>query len=493
MAMRELMALADMEEARNRPYLNSGGPLDIFNGKYIPKVGGGYALSGGMGLTMSVIGKANTFKSTLMNGAAINTCARFPESTFVLYDTEYSVSDKNRLAGMSSLHLDDPDKRALHLTDLKRRIKITDPTEDAAESLDAWFDFMKVIRDDKVKNYKDFEVETEVIDLETGKPYRMLIPTFVNIDSWSEAAVRQLNVKNEEFNADTEMKDQRTINMEEGWQKKRLMRQLPKICAQGGIYTYISGHLGKKISMDGKPNSKDLTYMGQDEAAKAMGNNFYFLMSAIIKISNARVLVDKNDRRLTDYPSDEHVSGAELQELDLTLIRSKNSPTGFQTQLVSSQRFGIMNGLSYYNSLRNNKYYGLGTPNKVKNPILGDLNLGRTKIFDLSLNYKVERALELTYQLFFIQNNWSFRDQPVDYSIPIEVFAEKLQGSGYAIDDILNSRGWWTYKSAPGIDRSYLTLPDILEIINGNYKPKLIAVSSPRTKESSAKTPVIVV
>jgi hypothetical protein len=218
-----------------------------------------------------------------------------------------------------------------------------------------------------------------------------------------------------------------------------------------------------------------MQYMGQDETTKAMGPKFLFLMSSIFKIGSTQALTDDNDKRESRYPSTEHMSGTELQQLMITLIRCKNAPSGAQVQLVSSQRFGIMNGLSYYDYLRNNKYFGLGSPNKARSPILGDMNLGRTKIFDLAKTYKVARALELTYQLFVIQSTWTLMGQPIDYSISVEQFAEQLDKSSYATDDILNSRGWWTYKGAP-VERDYLTLPDILSILNGTYKPKFLSV-----------------
>ncbi len=473
--MRQLTSGLDTESAKYRPYLNTGGPLDITNGKFIPTVNGTWALSGGMGLTTAVIAEANKFKSTVINGSWVNGLARFPHSDSFLFDSEYSTIDPQRLSNMSNLYLDEPEKRQIHLADIEKRIKIFDPTTPEGESLDSWFDFMKSVRDEKVQHYKDYEVETEILDPDTMKPYRMLLPTFMGIDSWTEAAVRQLNVKNEEFDADTEMSKQRTINLEEAWQKARLMRQLPSICAKGGIYTLMTGHLGKKFAVGGQPNKKDMAYMGQDEAAKSMGNKFYFLMSSIFKISNTSALADKNDRKLSEYPSDSHIAGTELQQLMITLVRCKNAPSGSQTQLVSSQRFGIMTALSYYDYLRNNKYYGLGAPNKVRSPLLGDANLGRTKIFDQSSDYKIGRALELTYQLFMIQSTWTLIGQPVDYSISIEKFAEMLEKSSYAVDDILNSRGWWTYKEAK-VDRDYLTLPDILMILDGTYKPKFLPV-----------------
>ena len=479
MAIRQLLAGADSEEARYRPYINTGGPLDIISGKFVPSTTGTWILSGGLGISTAVIAEANKFKSTLLNGSMINGLARFPDSQFFLNDTESSTVDKTRLANMSSIYLDNPDKRQEHIEELKKRIRIYDSTTTEGESLEAWFDFMKVVRDEKIAHHKDWTVETEIMDPDTGKPYLMLIPTFMGIDSWTEAAVRQINIKNEEFDADTEMKEQRTIHMEEGWQKGRLMRQIQSICSKGGIYLGLTGHLGKKIAMGTTPNKKDLAYMGQDEAVKSMSNKFYFLMSAIIKINNTQALHDKADKRLSEYPSEEHITGTELQRLMITLIRSKNVNSGSQTNFVSSQRFGIMNALSYYDYLRENKYYGLGTSGKVRNPLLGDLNIGRTKIFDQSKDYKVGRALELTYQLYMIQTTWSLINQPLDYSIPIEVFAEKLQASSYAVDDILNSRGWWTYKGAKGADteRPYLSLPDILMILTGQYKPKLFAVT----------------
>lgn len=479
MAKRSLSAvLSDADEASNRPYINTGTPLDIITGTYIPTPEGTFALSGGLGLTTAFIAEANKFKSTCLHGCFVNAMARFPESEYYNFDSEYAAINKRRLANMSNLHTGSDEEREKHLSDLESRMHLFDPTTDKAENLDAWFDTMKEIRDEKIKHYKDWEVETEILDRDTGKPYRMMLPTFVSIDSWTEAHVRQLNIKNEEFDADTEMKDQRTMFMEEGWNKARLMRQLPTMCVKANIYCGLTGHLGKKQAMGNTPNKKDIQYMGQDETTKAMGSRFLFLMSSILKIDRTTPLVNSSDRNKTDYPSEKHVSNTELQQLDLTLVRCKNAPSGTKTELVSSQRFGIMAGLSYFNFLRNNGYYGIGTNRSVRSPLMPDRDLGRTKIFDQSRNAEVERLLELTYQMFMIQNTWSLLGQPVDYSISIEKFAEELHKSSYAVSDILNSRGWWTYKNAPGIDRPLMTLPDILAIIDGTYKPKFLPVTT---------------
>ena len=110
MSVRRLMADTDDESAKGRPYINTGGPLDIVNGKYIPSTSGGYVLSGGLGLTTAFIATANKFKSSLQNSCAINAMARFPDSEYLIYDSEYAAIDKQRLAPVSYTHLTLPTK-----------------------------------------------------------------------------------------------------------------------------------------------------------------------------------------------------------------------------------------------------------------------------------------------------------------------------------------------------------------------------------------------
>ena len=480
MSTRRMMSSADVEEAKYRPYLNTGTPIDILSGKYIPTVDGGYALSGGAGITTSVIATGNKFKSAMQNSTMMNAMARFPDSEAFIYDSEMATIDKVRLSNMSNLYLDKPEEREAHIADMVSRIEMHDPTTGPGESLDAWFDYVKTKRDYKIAHAKDMMVETEILDPDTNKPYLMLLPTFVGIDSWTQAPVKQLNVRNEEFTADTETSKQRTIFMEEGLKKAQLMNQLPNMCAKGGLYAFLTGHIGKKFSIDGKPTAKDLQYMGQDETVKAMGPKFYFLMSSIFKIASTSALEYAGDRRESHYPSAQHgIASKELLELNISAVRLKNAGSGSLTQLVMSQKFGLQTGLSFYNCLSNNKYFGLGSPNKVRSPLLGDLNIGRTKIFDASRTYEVQRAMELTFQLFFIQSTWSKMGQPVDFWIEVEKFAEMLASStSIGINDVLNSRDWWTYTDAKDTlkdaERPFMTLPNILMILNGTYKPKFL-------------------
>jgi hypothetical protein len=468
------------DSAGYRPYINTGTNLDILNGKFIAGFDGRVILSGGLGNTTATIAEGNKFKSTWQHGNMVGAMERWPGSQGRIYETEFGSIDTGRISRMSQFHHDDPEKRALHVTDLSQRIKVYDVGTETGEHLESFMDYMREIRDEKMKNSKSWTVETEVADPFTGKPYRMLFPTFIGIDSWSEALVKHVDTRNESYDGDTEMKEKRTIHLDEGWNKSYLMRQLPGICVQGGLYTMLTAHLGKKFAMDpGKPNKKDLTHMGQDEMAKGVGPKFLFLMNTIIKIANATELRHDADKSQTRYPSkNSYVSATDLMELALVIVRSKNGASGYQASAVASQAGGIIPGLTDYRNLGDKfKYAGLGSANKVRTPWLDNLDLGRTRIYDQARDPFVARALEITYQIAFIQSNWNLSLLPAHFTTPIDDVVELLSKQGYATSDILHSRGWWTYTDS-GIDIPYLSLDDILRIASGTYKPKFIPVSN---------------
>jgi hypothetical protein len=110
------------------------------------------------------------------------------------------------------------------------------------------------------------------------------------------------------------------------------------------------------------------------------------------------------------------------------------------------------------------------------NPVLTpDVTLTRTTVNDiLRNNAKVARAIEIISQLCFIQNNWTLRELPVPFDIHPEKLMEELTKSTYSVDDILNSRGWWTYDKKHPLP--YLSIFDILGIVNNTYKPKFFSV-----------------
>lgn len=453
------------------PFVNTGLPIDMFNGKFVRGYDGRWYLYGGLSSTSAVQAGPQRFKSGYLLSNLVNAVARMPDTDCVVMDSEYSHEDRERIYAMSNRYLHDPVAREAHLADIRDRVKIINPSHDKARNLDAFIDYATEIAEDKAKHAKDWEIETPYIDPKTGKRQRMLLPTFMGIDSWSEASPASVEKRRDTWTEQTEVKDKRTIYMEEGWAKKTLMSQLPKLASKGGIYFFLSAHLANKVGMDGKPVKKDLQYMKQDEVAVGVSKQFYYLMSTLVQIDNAKVLTDPNDRRKCEFPLGPMTSPTELSELDMVLIRSKNNNSGNRMPFLSSQKFGSLGAMTDYNYLRTNGYFGLGSPNKAACVLLPKQPLPKTQIFKLSFDPKIARALQILSQLLFVQKNWSIRESEINFGINPMDLVDFLGKSGYASDDIVNSRDWWTTAKEP---QPYLALPDIIEIAMGNYKPKFL-------------------
>jgi hypothetical protein len=247
------------------------------------------------------------------------------------------------------------------------------------------------------------------------------------------------------------------------------------MCAKGGIYFSMTGHIGEKMAVGNTPNKKDMMYMGQNERVKGMSSKFYYLMTAMLKIANSEAVVNQNDRKLTDYPSSSFTAANELHRLSTVFVRTKNSKSGPVVDVISSQDTGVNNGLTYYDNLRSNKYWGIGTPNSVRSPFLPGVDLGRTKIADMCKQHKVMRALEITWQMMFLNTHWSGNTGDLNLHMTLEQVLDALSANSIAADDILNSRGWWTYIGAK-VEREYLSIADIAMIVSGQYKSKFVQV-----------------
>lgn len=467
MSLLSKLAIAD---APFIPYLNTGALLDLMTGQFIPGVDGSVILNGGIASTDAVMGRPQVFKSTTANGLVINAMARYPRSETIIFDTEFSLKDKSRLARMSDLYMDDLEKRAAHLADLESRMVITDPTE---HDLETFFQVIKSVHDAKVADPKSYIVETPLLDPKTGMPRMMMVPTFIIIDSWSKGKIKSVINMLEQYSASDSKLN--TIYMAEGNGKNKILGQLPQMAARAGIYFTLTAHIGNKFDLGSYlPSPKDMQYMKQSDTLKGVGSDFMFLISNLREVRSPKVLVDSNKE--CEYPfSSGFTSPSEMSSTTMVLTRCKNNVSGTQFSPVVSQTRGYESSLTNYNYLRENGYYGLGT-NKV-NPrpsMYPTVTFTRKTANEKLQDYKTARAIEITAQLKFIQSNWSISDLPVPFNLTPDQLTEALDKAGCARDDILESRGWWTYdKTNP---RNYLSLWDILAIVDGSYKPKFLTL-----------------
>ena len=457
-----------IQDAPFMPYLNTGSILDLMTGQYIPGAEGATILNGGIAPTDGVMGRPQVFKSTTANGLVINAMARYPDSDAIVFDTEFSLKDKERLTRMSDRFLDQPELRAKHLEDLESRLVITDPTE---HDLETFFEVIKQIHDEKVKNRDTYLVETPILDPKTGKPRIIIKPTFVIIDSWSKGKIKSVLEMLDKFTVSDS--SQNTLFMKEGLGKNKLLGQLPQMAARAGIYFTLTAHVGNKFDMNSYlPSPKDIQHMRQNDTLKGVGSDFLFLMSNLREVRSPKVLQDSN--KACEYPFESGItSPTELSATTMILTRCKNNVSGTQFQPVISQSRGYESQLTNYHYLRENGYYGLGTNKTNPRPALyPEMTFTRKSANAKLKDYKTARAIEIASQLRFIQQNWSITNSIVPFEISPEELYEQLQKTGYAVSEILESRGWWTYDTKES--RPYLSLFDILAMIKGMYKPKFL-------------------
>lgn len=471
----------NFREAPFLPRLNTGTMMDVATGSYIPGWDGTAILNGGLSHTNATVGRSQMFKSTTAIAAAVNAYARYPGAEFGLNDTEKAQEEK-RILAMADVEIPPMNE-----------FRLTDATEYDAES---FFDTFSAMAQHKIKNRKDFMVELPHIDPRTGKPMMMMIPTIIGIDSWSALSVR---IVEEMLSPDLKIgpngevlgkgsisgSEGNTWAMRDGLIKKKMIREMNRLASQAGIYMFFTLHVGDKIEMNPyAPSPKTLQHMKASDKPKGAGGDFMFLMSNLLDCRSVKTL-QGDDKQCLFPTKDGFTAPMDLNQVTQIVSRCKGNASGNQVSMVVSQSDGVLPALSNYMYLRDNKYWGMdGNPIRHSPVLMPEETLQRTTINDkLRNDYKLRRAVELLSQLCYIQNSWTLRNAPVPFHMDPKVFADKLHSSAYPVDDILESRGWWTYKYDGYINpREYLSLYDALAIIDGQYVPKWLQAKTPATK-----------
>lgn len=450
------------------PMCNTGTLLDYITGAMVPGVDGQTYTDGGVAPTNGVHGPAGSFKSTVSDGMLINAQERFPGSQHLNYDTENCKRDKNRLVRMCSLYRDDPVKREAHLKDMAERTRLKNTSD--YTYLEDFLEDMYKLCDAKRKHIKDFTVETPLYDPYTGKNKLMILPTFVSIDSLSKATLKGLDavlLKHGDTSSEANMAAAREALM-----KNRVLRRIPSIAESLGIYFMFVGQNTKVMETGNSMPSKEMQHMRAGEKVKGVGSDFLYSLQSDIEVRQPRLCLDGNKECDYPYPSG-LTNPAEMSEVNFTVVRSKNSSSGTRFQPVVSQSNGYEPALSNYNYLRNHKYFGLGRdPVRPRPALRPDTFFMRTTAYEKLLDYRTFRAVEIVAQLHMVQTHWTIMDKTVPFDITPEQLYEKMSKSGYMQDDILASRGWWTYNGTQFKDQPYMSLMDILRLACGEFKPK---------------------
>lgn len=479
--MFDLFGDAGISDSKVVPMVPTGTLLDYMTGEFVPGMDGATICDGGLAPTNGTHGPPGTFKSTLTDGWMVNALERWPETRYLDYDTEQSKRNKDRLARMASLYRDDPEKRAAHVSDVENRIRVKNLTD--YPYIEDFLEDIKTMYDAKMKNLKNWMVETPILDSRSGKPRRMILPTFICLDSLSKAVVKtvdQAMLKAGDTSGDSNMSAAREALM-----KNRILRRLPKMAETAGFCFFFTAQQADVMSTDGGPPKKVTQFMRQGEKVKGTGSDYMFLVQSDFEVRSPKLCLDGDKK--CDYPYPSGITApAEMSEVQFTVNRCKNHGAGLRFLPVVSQTNGYEPAVSDYNFLRKNGFFGLGTDRARPRPaLMSDQFFMRTTAYEKLKDPKMARAIEILAQLYMVQTSWTIMDKVVPFDITPEQLAEFLNKSSYAMGDILASRGWWTYKGTKFDDQPYMSLYDILAIAAGAYKPKFWQVGS-----AKAETPV---
>lgn len=436
----------NIKDAVMLPHLNTGTLYDYAVGRYESGVNGEMLLNGGVYTLTGLNGRSNTSKSTVLNTFITRILDYYPGVEGIIYDTENTVPGLGRMEQIAGHPIDD-------------RIKLINSDSHKAGD---WHALIQKVGEEKLKNKKDFMVETPFIDPITKKAMRIMTPTLMFTDSWS---FLHSDTEEELFSNNSEI-DSSKFNMmfmADGMMKTRFMRALPTYAIKYGIYFLFTAHIDDKKDLDPyNPTPKQVQFMKGNDRIKYTGALYEFLLNIMMQTSPPKAMIDS--KKECEYPLDKNTSPVDVSEIPLVLQRCKFNASGSTIPFVVSQAYGVLDDVTNYHYLKKNGDFGLNGNAVDKQCVFKpEVNINRKTLRQQCADdYELRRGIEILSGLLYIRNNWaSASSHPALMASPKEL-AQRLEKSKIK-NDILNTRGYWTWNKDD--KRKYMSVLDIAELL----------------------------
>lgn len=451
-----------------RIFYNVGCLLDIPTGSYINGLKGEKFLNGGLGVLTGVVGRANTFKSTfshfLMLSAASKVCESGMDTYLNTYDTEMNI-ELTRLNEFSQ-SFDVFKGRDLHHEGVW---SVTDRVAHIGDEY--WEIFKDFIRNEKVKNKKNYTFETPYMDKD-GNTLKTIFPSFGQIDSLTRfvtSDVVDIQNKNELGSSGGN-----TIHMRQGLSKARLWLELPGLCNSGSHYTIVVAHIGDATNIQqgpvNLPPPKKLQHMKANEKIKGVSDDFYYLTSQAWQTTSSKVFINDTTKG-PYYPRkrDDVEEGSEdLNLVTVKCLRNKSGPSGFSIPIIISQREGVLASLTEFHYIKETAKYGIEGNNTTYHLVLyPNKNISRTTVrYEIDNDPLLRRAIKITSDLLQISQYY----KELDLAVPdINDFYKKLEEK-YGWDVLLRTRDYFTFNNYEH-PVPFLSTMDMLEMYHDVKDP----------------------
>jgi len=446
-----------------RPLLNIGAGFDIPTGSYRFGKHGESILNGGLAPFTAIVGKGNTFKTAITMFMMGRVLERYNNSNALHYDSECTFGTDRILSLMSHL---EPGIAQGWLD--QERIYLTD---DSIAKGNDWF--KKTVQDYAGLKQKDRKSHGTLPFVDAkGNLIPYLFPTVNAADSMSEMKFNDLEknyAKMEIGQGEMQTEAMRVSNA-----KRMLIEKTQGYANAGGLYVLMTAHLGKELNMDGKPQEKKTTFMKQGDKISKVPTQILSLPNNAWEISTGTVLIDRNTKEWM-YPkpgrNDIDTNGnPDLITLVAKNLRGKNGPSGVPWEFVMSQSEGLLPSLTEFNYIKNANRYGLGGNDRnYYVELCPDLKLMRTTVRgNIDEHPELRRALEITMEMCQMRFLWHTRDPK--YNMTPEELRIGLEKKGYKWDQLLNTRGFWTFEE-DNHPLPFLSTMDLLRMYHDEYRP----------------------
>lgn len=449
--------------------LNIGACLDIPTGYYIKGLHGESILNGGLGVLTGITAIANNFKSSLMHYMMLSAADRIASTASThmsTYDTEINIHE-------STLRTFANEFESFANRDILNSGEwvITDKTVYLANK---WYEILKDYLREKRDNAKQLMVDTPFPDRTGQNPLRIITPTFGELDSFSEFETEDVT----KLMNDNELGDAggQIIHMRQGLSKMRFLMEIPALVNSAYHYMLLTAQLGKDNTITTgpipQPPVKKLQYLKHGDKLKGVTDKFTFLMSNCWHAFNAVPLINSKTKE-PEYPKspDESTPGdLDLNIVSLRQLRSKSGPTGITLDIIVSQSTGVQPSLTEFHYIKEMGRFGLtGNLQKYHLDLYPNSTLSRPTIRSkINTDSRLRRALNITSELCQMHQHWRYLD-PDLLCTPKQLY-DDLTAMGYKMDELLETRGWWTVNN----DKHpvpYLSTMDMLRMRKKEYTP----------------------
>jgi hypothetical protein len=462
--------------------LNIGALFDISTGTYVAGKYGEYILNGGLSPLTGIVGGGNLFKSTIMHYQSFTALSRFNGSIGSTFDTEVNVQEWHLVELTSKI----PELNGEDIITSGRWV-VTDKTKYSGNK---WYEVFKQFIEDKVKNSKKYTVETPFLNRTGDKLFTMLIPTFTEIDSFTEFETDDVS-KMQDANELGESGGN-TIHMRQGLAKMRLLMEAPRL--NGGSYNYLlmTAHIGKEAVMQSGGGGREvpivkLKHLKNGDKIKGTTDKFTFVTQNCWHCFDASPLMQADgDGPLYPRDSNDRLKyDTDLNIVKLRNLRSKSGISGMTIMLVVSQSEGVLPTLSEFHYIKEMERYGLeGNIQNYSLAIYPEVKLSRTTVRSkIDNDPLLRRAINITSEMCQMHNTWHNLDDDL-LCTPKQLY-DDLKALGYDWNnDLLCSRGWWTTNNdSPEHSMPFLSTMDLLRMRKGLYHPYWMNADKTRKKE----------